>query len=236
MTGLVVTRLVGGYDRRTEVLHGVDLNVDPGTVSVLLGSNGAGKTTTLRAISGLLKIQGEILFDGKSLVGLPAEEVVRHGVAHVPQGRGTFNELTVDENLRIGGYGRRASDLRSDTDTWYDRFPRLADRRRQLAGMLSGGEQQMLAVARAMMSRPRLLLLDEPSLGLAPLATQSLFHVLDDIVRTGEMSMLLVEQNANLAIDLATSVFVMESGCIVSHGSAEEIKSDGAIQRAYLGS
>ena len=217
-------------------LHGVDLEVGEGQVVALLGPNGAGKTTTLRAVCGMVRTGGRIALGGCVLTGLSTEKVVRLGVAHVPEGRGTFAGLTVEENLRLGGYGRRdAPALRSDVDFWYEVFPRLAERRTQAAGSLSGGEQQMLAIARALLSRPVLLLLDEPSLGLAPRVTRELFAVLGRVKAEQGTSMLLVEQNATLALELADTAYVLEAGRTVLSGPAAEIRTDESVRRVYLG-
>ncbi len=218
-----------------EVLFGLDLDVDAGELVVVLGANGSGKTTTLRAVSGMLESRGEIVFDGQSLRGLRPDQVVQAGIAHVPQGRGTINDLTVVENLRIGAWTRRDSEVAADIDLWCDAFPRLGERRDQLAGSMSGGEQQMLAIARAFMSRPRLLLLDEPSLGLAPLVTAEVFDRLRDITDRTGTAVLLVEQNANLALDFAGRAYVLEAGEIVASGPAAQLQHDETVQKAYLG-
>ena len=218
-----------------EVLFGLDLDVDAGELVVVLGANGSGKTTTLRAVSGMLESRGEIVFDGQSLRGLRPDQVVQAGIAHVPQGRGTINDLTVVENLRIGAWTRRDSEVAADIDLWCDAFPRLGERRDQLAGSMSGGEQQMLAIARAFMSRPRLLLLDEPSLGLAPLVTAEVFDRLRDITDRTGTAVLLVEQNANLALDFAGRAYVLEAGEIVASGPAAQLHHDETVQKAYLG-
>jgi len=218
-----------------EVLFGLDLDVDAGELVVVLGANGSGKTTTLRAVSGMLESRGEIVFDGRSLRGLRPDQVVQAGIAHVPQGRGTINDLTVVENLRIGAWTRRDSEVAADIDLWCDAFPRLGERRDQLAGSMSGGEQQMLAIARAFMSRPRLLLLDEPSLGLAPLVTAEVFDRLRDITDRTGTAVLLVEQNANLALDFAGRAYVLEAGEIVASGPAAQLQHDETVQKAYLG-
>jgi branched-chain amino acid transport system ATP-binding protein len=231
---LRVSGLRAGYGI-VEVLFGIDLVVDPGEVVVVLGANGAGKTTTLRAISGMIAASGEVLLDGRSVLGKRADQLVKLGVAHVPQGRGTITDLTVDENLRIGAYSRSDGDVAADIERSYEMFPRLGERRDQAAGSMSGGEQQMLAIARALMSRPRLLLLDEPSLGLAPLVTQEVFEQLRAITERSETAVLLVEQNANLALDFAARAYVLEAGTIVASGPAEQLKHDQAIQKAYLG-
>ncbi len=224
----------GGYGQ-VRVLHDIDLSVEPGHVAVVLGANGAGKTTTLRAISGLISIKGDIRFDGASITGKGPEAVSQLGIAHVPQGRGTFSELTVEDNLRIGAINRRDNDIERDLTRWYEVFPRLGERRRQEAGSMSGGEQQMLALARAMMSRPRLLLLDEPSLGLAPLVTRELFARLGDLNRDEGLSILVVEQNANLALDIGHWGYVLETGRIAVQGPATQLHDDEAVRKAYLG-
>ena len=215
-------------------LHGVDLSVAEGRVVALLGPNGAGKTTTLRAVCGMVRSEGRVELRGKDIRGLTPEKVVRLGVAHVPEGRGTFNELTVAENLRLGAYARKDKDVKADLDRWYGVFPRLAERREQHAGSLSGGEQQMLAIARALLSRPSLLLLDEPSLGLAPRVTRELFDVLGDVKATGT-SMVLVEQNAALALELADTAYVLEAGRTVLSGPAADLRGNDAVRRSYLG-
>jgi branched-chain amino acid transport system ATP-binding protein len=219
------------------VLHGLDLTVDEGEVVVLLGANGAGKTTTLRALCqmGLVNIGGSVSFDGRRLVGRRPEQVVRLGMAHVPQGRGTFGELTVEENLQIGAYVRSDNEVRADIERSYQIFPRLGERSSQHAGSLSGGEQQMLAVARALMSRPRLLLLDEPSLGLAPLVIKDLFQRFADLNRSLGTTMLIVEQNANVALAIAQRAYVLETGQIVLEGPADQLRHNDAVRRAYLG-
>jgi branched-chain amino acid transport system ATP-binding protein len=231
---LEVRGLRAGYGI-VEVLFGLDLDVDAGELVVVLGANGSGKTTTLRAVSGMLESRGEIVFDGRSLRGLRPDQVVQAGIAHVPQGRGTINDLTVVENLRIGAWTRRDSEVAADIDLWCDAFPRLGERRDQVAGSMSGGEQQMLAIARAFMSRPRLLLLDEPSLGLAPLVTAEVFDRLRDITDRTGTAVLLVEQNANLALDFAGRAYVLEAGEIVASGPAAQLQHDETVQKAYLG-
>ncbi|MGA1649274.1 MAG: ABC transporter ATP-binding protein [Ilumatobacteraceae bacterium] len=217
-----------------EVLHGISLDVEPGEIVVVLGANGAGKTTTMRAVSGMIGRQGQVTFEGADISSTSAEKIVRLGIAQVPQGRGTFAELTVEDNLRSGAYVRRDA-VDADIDRWYEVFPRLAERRSQRAGSLSGGEQQMLAIARALMSKPKLLLCDEPSLGLAPLITQELFEVLKKLNADEGLSILLVEQNANLALKVAHRVYLLETGNVVASGTAAEISSDDSIRKAYLG-
>jgi branched-chain amino acid transport system ATP-binding protein len=217
-----------------EVLHGVNINVDAGEIVVVLGANGAGKTTMMRAISGMIPRTGVVDFLADDIAHLSAHKVTARGIAHVPQGRGTFPELTVEENLRIGAHSRRDS-FAADIDYWYGVFPRLQERRLQRAGSLSGGEQQMLAIARALMSRPKLLLCDEPSLGLAPLVTRELFEVLQRLNAETGLSVLLVEQNANLALEIASRVYLLETGEIVSSGTPDEYKNNDAVRKSYLG-
>jgi len=226
---------VGGGYGSVQVLHGIDLSVQEGHVAVVLGANGAGKTTTLRAISGMIGATGTITFGGRSIVGLAPEAVAALGIAHVPQGRGTFTDLTVEENLRLGAIGRRGNGIESDLERWYTVFSRLKERRHQEAGSMSGGEQQMLALARAMMSRPRLLLLDEPSLGLAPLVTRELFAQLGELNRSEGLTILVVEQNANLALDIGHWGYVLETGRVAVQGPAEQLHDDEAVRKAYLG-
>ena len=220
----------------TKVLHGIDFQVEEGGVTALLGANGAGKTTTLRAICGMLKTQGTLTLGGESIIGVPTEDLVRRGVAHVPDGRGTFMELTVEENMRLGAYTRadRAA-VEADFDRMFGYFPRLKERFRQQAGTLSGGEQQMLAIARALLLRPRLLLLDEPSFGLAPLIVKDIFAILRRIRDEEKVSILLVEQNASLALAFAEDAYLLETGRIVVAGKAADISKDESIRRSYLG-
>jgi branched-chain amino acid transport system ATP-binding protein len=217
------------------VLHGIDLEVRDGEVVVVLGANGAGKTTTMRAICGMVDTTGSIRLDGEEIVGKKSADVARKGVAHVPQGRGTFADLSVEDNLQVGAFVRKDKEIRSDIDRWYDVFPVLGERRQQQAGTLSGGEQQMLAVARALMGRPRLLLLDEPSLGLAPMIVQNVFRNLQSIREEFGTTMLVVEQNANLALAIADRGYVIEAGRIVLSGTADELSNDDAVRAAYLG-
>jgi branched-chain amino acid transport system ATP-binding protein len=220
----------------TKVLHGVDFAVEEGGITTILGANGAGKTTTLRAVCGMVRTAGEIRFDGRSIAGRATEDLVRLGIGHVPEGRGTFVNLTVEENLRLGAYGRSSRNgMADDFESVYGYFPVLASRRRQLAGTLSGGEQQMLAVARALMLRPRLLLLDEPSLGLAPLVVREIFRIVRTINRERRVSVLLVEQNASLALGLADHAYLMETGRMVQSGPAAQLRQNEAVRRAYLG-
>ncbi len=234
MSLLELQGLTAAYGQ-VQVLHGLDLRVDEGEVVVVLGANGAGKTSTLRAISGVLAAKGGIYFDGQSVLGKRPEAIAKAGIAHVPQGRGTFSELTVDENLRLGAMIRRDGEVSADIERWYELFPRLGDRRTQGAGSMSGGEQQMLAIARAMMSRPRLLLLDEPSLGLAPLVTRELFDRLGQLNRQEGLTILVVEQNANLALAIGNRGYVLETGRIVTEGAAADLAQNDDVRKAYLG-
>ncbi len=233
-TVLEVKELTGGYGP-VQVLHGMDFHVADGEVVVVLGANGAGKTTTLRAISGMIAAGGSIEFNGQQLAGMKPADIVRLGIAHVPQGRGTFPELSVEDNLRVGAYVRKDSEIEADMKKWYEIYPVLYDRRDQRAGSLSGGEQQMLAVSRALMSRPTLLLLDEPSLGLAPIIVAELFDRFGQINRETGMTMLVVEQNAQLALNIANRGYVLEAGSIVISGDADHLIDDDAIRQAYLG-
>ena len=220
----------------TKVLHGVDFAVEEGGITTILGANGAGKTTTLRAVCGMVRTAGEVHFDVKRITGRATEDLVRLGIGHVPEGRGTFVNLTVEENLRLGAYARDSRNgLAEDFEAVYGYFPVLASRKRQLAGTLSGGEQQMLAVARALMLRPRLLLLDEPSLGLAPLVVREIFRIVRMINKERRVSVLLVEQNAAIALGLADQAYLMETGRMVRSGPAAELRQDDAVRRAYLG-
>jgi branched-chain amino acid transport system ATP-binding protein len=236
VTGDAALELVdvhAGYGS-ADILHGLSLTVADGGVTALLGANGAGKSTTLRAISGVIPSRGEIRLYGSSISGLSPEAVARRGVAHVPEGRGTFPRLTVEENLRVGALTQNRSRVTALVDRWLDYFPRLADRRNQRAGNLSGGEQQMLAIARGMMLQPRLLLLDEPSMGLAPNLTADLFQQLAQLNADEGVSILVVEQNANLALATADFGFVLEAGRITVHGPARELAADPGVRRAYL--
>ena len=236
MTALLEMHDVHAAYGPVQVLRGLDVRVDQGEVVVLLGANGAGKTTTVRAICQMVGTRGDIQFDGVQLVGKRPEKMAALGIAHVPQGRGTFPELTVEENLEVGAYARKdRSSVRADMDRWFQMFPRLADRRKQLAGSLSGGEQQMLAVSRALMSRPRLLLLDEPSLGLAPIVIQDLFNRFGALNDEEGVTMFVVEQNANIALGIADRAYVLEAGSIVLSGSADELRANDEVRRAYLG-
>jgi branched-chain amino acid transport system ATP-binding protein len=221
---------------QTRVLHGLDFALEQGSITALLGANGAGKTTTLRALCAMVKTQGEIRFAGQRVEHRATEDIVRLGVAHVPDGRGTFLNLSTEENLRLGGYARRDKKaVESDLERMFGYFPRLKERRRQQAGTLSGGEQQMLAVSRALMLAPKLMLLDEPSFGLAPLLVRELFGILRAINQRERVSMLLVEQNAAMALDLADHAYLIETGRVVLSGTAESLKRDDSVRKSYLG-
>ena len=229
VTGLEVA--YGGI----RAVRGIDLEVGARELVTLIGANGAGKTTTLKALAGLIApAKGRVEYNGRDTTGLPAHELVQSGLALVPEGRGVFARLTVAENLAMGAYIRRDPEVAADFDRAYALFPRLAERRRQLAGTLSGGEQQMLAIARALMSRPRLLLLDEPSMGLAPLMVQKIFETIRSVAAEG-VTLLLVEQNAKLALEICDRGYVMESGTIVLSDTAKALLSNPEVRRAYLG-
>jgi branched-chain amino acid transport system ATP-binding protein len=236
MAALLETRGLHAQYGWTKVLHGLDFAVEEGGITTILGANGAGKTTTLRAVCGMVRTAGEIRFDGKNIAGRATEDIVRLGIAHVPEGRGTFVNLSVEENLRLGAYGRSdRAGIAEDFEAVYRYFPVLASRKQQVAGTLSGGEQQMLAVARALMLRPRLLLLDEPSLGLAPMVVREIFRIVRTINRERRVSVLLVEQNAAIALGLADHAYLMETGRMVQSGPAAQLRENDAIRRAYLG-
>lgn len=236
MSLLEISDLRGGYGL-VEVLFGVDLHIEEGKVVAVLGANGAGKTSLLRAISGELpRIKGSIVFDGDELVGTAAHKISQLGICHVPEGRGTFVELTVRENLEIGAWRRSdKSNIALDRDHMFELFPVLRERQRQRAGELSGGEQQMLAVARALMGKPKLLLLDEPSLGLAPLIVKSLYRTLATAVAETGVTSLVVEQSADVALGISDDAYLLEVGEIIRSGTAAEFKSDDEIRKAYLG-
>ena len=232
---LEVRGLHAGYGGAS-VLHGIDLHVDPGEVVVVLGANGAGKTTLLRAIAGLIPHTGEIMVSGRSVGQARPDQMLHHGVGLVPQGRGTLTAMTVRDNLRVGAVTRTSKrEVAEDIDRLYGVFPSLRDRSNQIAGTLSGGEQQMLAIARALMARPQLLLCDEVSLGLAPVIVQTLFQVLHSVNSDSGTALLLVEQNAELALDIASRVYLLEVGAVVETGPTETFRSNDAIRRAYLG-
>jgi branched-chain amino acid transport system ATP-binding protein len=236
VSALLEVRDLEAFYGRTKALHGVSFSMNAGGITTILGANGAGKTTTLRAISRMVRTSGAILFEGRPLEQRATEDVVRLGIAHAPEGRGTFVHLTVEENLKLGAWGRRdRGGLDDDFERVFGYFPALRDRRRQVGGTLSGGEQQMLSVARALMLRPRLLLLDEPSLGLAPMVVREIFRILRTVNQDAGVTILLVEQNAALALDLADHVFLLETGRVVMEGPSEVLRKDDAIRRAYLG-
>jgi len=237
MAAILETRGLDAAYGQTQVLSKLSLAVEEGGITALLGANGAGKTTTLRAICNMMvRLSGEVWFSGARIEAKATEDIVRLGIAHVPDGRGTFTGLTVEENLRLGAYVRRdRARVADDYARVFAYFPRLAERRHQQAGTLSGGEQQMLAIARALMLRPRLLLLDEPSFGLAPVLVQEIFANLAAINRDERVSILLVEQNANMALQLASEAYLIETGRIVMHGPSAQIGSDESVRRAYLG-
>ncbi|WP_447747212.1 ABC transporter ATP-binding protein [Variovorax boronicumulans] len=221
----------------TRVLQGIDLDIPSGEVVALLGANGAGKTTTLRALCQMMvSTEGRIMLAGQRIDGRSTEQIAKAGVGHVPDGRGTFLGLTTEENLRLGAYARASRDgIDADMERVFDYFPRLRERRAQQAGTLSGGEQQMLAIGRALMGKPRLLLLDEPSFGLAPLIVKDIFSIMRRINKEERVSILLVEQNAKLALDLADSAYLLETGRIVLSGTAADIRRNDAVRKAYLG-
>lgn len=224
------------YYRQTQALFGIDFVLNEGSITTILGANGAGKTTTLRAISRMVRTEGEIRFQGKDLTNLASEKVPALGIAHVPEGRGTFVRQSVEENLELGAYTRKnRAEIAEDVERVYAYFPRLKERRRQQAGTLSGGEQQMLAIGRALMLRPKLMLLDEPSFGLAPLIVQEIYEIMARIREVEGASMLLVEQNANIALNLADHAYLLETGNVVMSGESSIIRDDENVRRVYLG-
>ena len=232
---LEVNKLCASYGA-TQVLYDVDFSLEKGHITAILGANGAGKTTTLRALCQVVRTSGSVVLDGTQVVGKSTEAVVRMGVAHVPDGRGTFTGLSVEENLRLGAYARgNKAEMLQDMQRMFTRFPILEQRRHQQAGTLSGGEQQMLAISRALMLRPKLLLLDEPSFGLAPLIVAEIFRIMRQINAEDGVSMLLVEQNTSLALNLAHHAYLLETGNVALSGQAEQIKNDESVRRAYLG-
>jgi branched-chain amino acid transport system ATP-binding protein len=236
MTALLDVKGLKAFYGQTQSLYDVSFDIETGGITTLLGANGAGKTTTLRSICNMVRTEGTIRFDGKEIRGLATEEIVRLRIAHVPEGRGTFTTLTVDENLRIAAYTRKdKAAVQADLERIFTYFPRLKERIQQQAGTLSGGEQQMLAIARALMLKPRLMLLDEPSFGLAPLIVLEIFRILKRINEEEKVSILLVEQNAALALDLADHAYVLETGKIVMSGPSSVIKDDENIRKSYLG-
>jgi branched-chain amino acid transport system ATP-binding protein len=235
-TMLLQAKNICAYYGPTQVLHGLDLSIAEGGITTLLGANGAGKTTMLRSVCGMVRTTGEVRFRGHEIAGKATEDIVRLGIAHVPEGRGTFVRLTVEENLQLGAITRgNKAEIAADVERVFGYFPRLRERYRQQAGTLSGGEQQMLAIGRAMMLRPTLMLLDEPSFGLAPLIVQEVFSILKQMNQREKTSIFLVEQNAALALDLADQAYLLETGRVVMAGAARELREDENIRRAYLG-
>lgn len=223
------------YYGAIHALKGVSIDVQEGEIVTLIGANGAGKSTILKTLSGLLKPKsGEIRFLDKSIAGLAAQTIVKNGISHCPEGRRVFANMSVEENLNLGAFLRKDKEVKKDLDSVYERFPRLLERRKQLAGTLSGGEQQMLAIGRALMARPKLLLLDEPSMGLAPLLVKEIFNIIEEIHQTGT-TVLLVEQNAHQALKIANRAYVIETGKIVLSGTAAELADSDEIKKAYLG-
>ena len=236
MSVLLSVQDLRAYYGQVQALHGLSFDLNEGSMTTLLGANGAGKTTTLRSICNMVRSTGTIQFEGKPLGGKSTENIVRLGIAHVPQGRGTFTTLTVEENLQLGAISRKDTKaIAGDIERMYAHFPVLKQRHTQQAGTLSGGEQQMLAVARALMLRPRLMLLDEPSFGIAPLIVRDLFNILGKINREDKVSILVVEQNAQLALEIADKAYVIETGRIVMSGNAQEIANDESVRKSYLG-
>ena len=236
MAALLEVKGLKAFYGQTQAIYDVGFDIPEGGITTLLGANGAGKTTTLRAICNMVQTEGSIRFAGKDLVGMPTEEIVRRRIAHVPEGRGTFTSLTVDENLRIAAYTRKDREgVKKELERVFSYFPRLKERVQQQAGTLSGGEQQMLAIARALMLKPRLMLLDEPSFGLAPLIVVEIFRIMKRINEEEKVSMLLVEQNAALALDLASHAYVLETGRVVMSGPAAVVKNDENVRKSYLG-
>jgi branched-chain amino acid transport system ATP-binding protein len=234
VTGLLELRDVEARYGPVQALRGISISVQEGSVVAVLGANGAGKTTTLRAVSGTVRRSGEILLGGKPLRGGP-ESAAKAGIAHVPEGRGTFTDLSVLENLRLGAYTRRDRSVKADVDRMKRYFPWIGERGEQRAGTLSGGEQQMLALARALMGRPRLLMLDEPSLGLAPLVVREIFRIVRELNEKEGLTVLVVEQDARIALNAASSAYVLEVGKVAVSGSSAELRDDEAVRRSYLG-
>jgi branched-chain amino acid transport system ATP-binding protein len=236
MAALLEVKALKAFYGQTQSLYDVGFAIESGGITTLLGANGAGKTTTLRAICNMVRTEGSVRFDGKDINGMPTEEIVRLRIAHVPEGRGTFTTLTVDENLRIAAYTRKDKQgVRDELERVFSYFPRLKERMQQQAGTLSGGEQQMLAIARALMLKPRLMLLDEPSFGLAPLIVVEIFRILRLINKEEGVSILLVEQNAALALELADTAYVLETGRVVMSGPSSVVKNDENVRKSYLG-
>ena len=236
MAALLEVKGLKAFYGKTQVLYDLGFDIAEGGITTLLGANGAGKTTTLRALCNMVRTEGTVRFAGEDLAGKPTEEIVRRRIAHVPEGRGTFTALTVDENLRIAAYTRsNKAEVAAERERVFSYFPRLKERMQQQAGTLSGGEQQMLAIARALMLKPRLMLLDEPSFGLAPLIVVEIFRILRRINEEEKVSILLVEQNAALALDLADYAYVLETGNVVMSDKASVVKNDETIRKSYLG-
>ena len=236
MTALLKVNRLEAFYGQIRALHGLTFELEEGGVTTLLGANGAGKTTTLRALCGMVRANGDVTIAGEKMLGRTTEDVARLGVAHVPEGRGTFTRMSVEENLQLGAISRKATrDVTDDIDRCFEYFPRLKQRRKQQAGTLSGGEQQMLAISRALMLRPRLMLLDEPSFGLAPLVVREMFDILRRLNREEKVSMLVVEQNASLALQLADHAYLLETGSLVMSGPAKQISEDENVRRSYLG-
>jgi branched-chain amino acid transport system ATP-binding protein len=236
MAALLEVKALKAFYGQTQSLYDVGFAIEDGGITTLLGANGAGKTTTLRAICNMVRTEGSVRFDGKDITGMPTEEIVRLRIGHVPEGRGTFTTLTVGENLRIAAYTRKDKQgVRDELERVFSYFPRLKERLQQQAGTLSGGEQQMLAIARALMLKPRLMLLDEPSFGLAPLIVVEIFRILRLINEEEGVSILLVEQNAALALDLADTAYVLETGRVVMWGPSAIVKNDENVRKSYLG-
>ena len=236
MSALLAVENLHAYYGKTAALHGIDFSIAEGRVTALLGANGAGKSTTLRAISGMVRRSGDIRLHDRSIIQSQTEDIVRLGVAHVPDGRGTFTRQTVENNLQLGAMTRHdKAGIAADMEMVYGYFPILKKRRTQQAGLLSGGEQQMLAVGRALMLRPRLLLLDEPSFGLAPLIVREIFDIFRRLNRNEKVSILLVEQNASIALELADHAYLIETGRIVFSGSSSDIRANEQLRRSYLG-
>src|SRR6266566_3823303 len=232
---LALKEVHAGYGPRS-VLHGVSLSVPEAGIVALLGANGAGKTTTLRAITGGVRWRGDITFGGRSLRRMSTEDIVRSGIAHVPEGRGICTELTVDENLKLGSHLRRdGMEMRKDYDRVFEYFPVLKERRKLSSSTLSGGEQQMLALARALLMKPKLMLLDEPSLGLAPLVVRAIFQIVESINEASRVAVLLVEQNARIALELSSSAYVLEVGRVAVSGASADLKDNESVRRSYLG-
>ena len=240
MANLFEAKKLSAFYGATQVLFDIDFDIEAGKITTILGANGAGKTTTLRALCQIVRTTGSMTMNAGAgevqLVGMSTDAIVRMGVAHVPDGRGTFTALSVEDNLKLGAYVRTdKAEVARDIDKAYARFPQLAERRNQQAGTLSGGEQQMLAISRALMLRPKLLLLDEPSFGLAPMIVAEIFRIMRSINAEDGVSMLLVEQNASLALNLAHHAYLLETGTVALSGPAEQIKNDESVRRAYLG-